>query len=172
MKWASSSRHSRSRRSSKRWGCRLITPMTLAIVLCLSEARSQQEPARYVVSTEQTQYKPTTGEQKGAENASNAWNLSDKFAVLWSPEAAGWAQAIGTILAILGAAWIAGRQAQLAEIDERGRLSAISRCRSTCLDPADRRAHCDDAMARPASRQGHARPTSICTVRPTRGISF
>ena len=89
---------------------RLLTPMTLAIVLSLSGARSQQEPARYVVSTEQTQYKPTTGEQKGAENASNAWNLSDKLAVLWSPEAAGWAQAIGTILAILGAAWIAGRQ--------------------------------------------------------------
>lgn len=29
---------------------------------------------------------------------------------LWSSEAAGWAQAIGTIVAVLGAAWIAGWQ--------------------------------------------------------------
>ena len=34
----------------------------------------------------------------------------DKVAVLWTPEAAGWAQAIGTILAILGAAWITRRR--------------------------------------------------------------
>jgi hypothetical protein len=41
---------------------------------------------------------------------SNTWNVSDKVAVLWTPQAAGWAQAIGTILAILGAAWITRRR--------------------------------------------------------------